>query len=309
MESSKPSSPLAREPRPQNDENLGADSQVEVGDQASSFKKSEPYHPLFFLTEPSEQYLGELNDNLNPVAPCLTICSKDPHKAFEHSADVLSRENQPSPEAFIGSTIEEIYDFFTKHLRPEIDSTAPEQLTYFTFLAVDAGCIQASPSECIICCDAPDYNEEQDDVVLKTLRLPIKEVVQYLCPLEQLRLTMSDVADLPERAWSTIPAPTVIQDPDDPPREYRVATHGQARSNRRKLLKLAADAQYDHNYSASEDLSYFKARWNEFFVVSEMDRTLSQMARRGSGRIQYKPNPSKEFEDEFQEKRTNGEWK
>lgn len=253
--------------------------------------------------------MREFNDSFNPVAPCLTISSKDPHKAFEHSADVLSRENQPSPKAFIGSTVEEIYDFFTKHLRPDTDSTAPEQLTYFTFLAVDAGCIQASPSQCIICCDAPDYDEAEDDVILKTLRLPIKEAVEYLCPLEQLRLTMSEVADPSERAWSTIPAPTVIQDPDDPPREYRVATHGQARSNRRKLLKLTADAQHDSNYSASEDLSYFKARWNEFFVVSEMDRKLSQMARSGSGRIQYKANPSKEFEEELQGKRANGEWK
>ncbi|KAL9614856.1 MAG: hypothetical protein Q9167_000689 [Letrouitia subvulpina] len=309
MEPSKPSSSLAKEPRPQNDEDPGAGSQVGDGDQASSFKKSELYHPLFFLTEPSGQYLKEFNDNSNPVAPCLTITSKDPHKAFEQSADVLSHGNQPSSKAFIGSTIEEIYEFFIKHLRPETDSTAPEQLTYFTFLAVDAGCIQASPSECIVCCDAPDYNEAQDEIILKTLRLPIKEAVEYLCPLEQLRLTVSDVANPPERAWSMIPAPTVVQDPDDPPREYRVATHGQARLNRRKLLKLAANAQHDSNYSASEDLSYFKARWSEFFVISEMDRTMSQMARRNTGRIRYKSNPSKEFEEELQEKRAKGEWK
>lgn len=256
-----------------------------------------------------KQYLEAFNDSFFSVAPCLIISSKDPDKAFEYSADVLSRENQASPEAFIGNTVDDVYDFFTRHLRPDTESTAPEQLTYFTFLAVDAECIQASPPECIICCDAPDYDEAQDDVILKTLRLPIKEAMDYLCPLEQLRLTMTEVADPPGRAWSSIPAPTVIQDSNDPHRQYRVATHGQARSNRRKVLELAAAAQHDRNYLASEDLSYFKARWNEFFTVSQMDRILSQKARNASGMIGYKANPTEEFEKEYQEKRANGEWK
>jgi len=69
----------------------------------------------------------------------------------------ISSDDLPLPEPFIGNTIDEIYEFFTHNLRPNVDSTAPENMTYFTFVAVDAQCITSSPPECIICCDAPDF--------------------------------------------------------------------------------------------------------------------------------------------------------
>lgn len=163
------------------------------------------------------------------------------------------------PQAFFGSTIDDVYGFFKHHLRPESDNTARDPLTSFTFVAIDVDCINASPLECALCCDALDFNEAPDNVKLKTLRLPLEKALAFLCLLEQLRLTVSDVADQQAHAWSSIPPATVFQSLGKPLRKYRISTYAQARARRAWLLDLFANAENDRNYMISEDITYFKA--------------------------------------------------
>ena len=56
-----------------------------------------------------------------------------------------------SPTPFSDSTVNQVYDFFKAHLRPADDDPRGiyHTFTYFTFLVVDAECLESDPWQCV----------------------------------------------------------------------------------------------------------------------------------------------------------------
>lgn len=52
---------------------------------------------------------------------------------------------------FAGSTVDQVYDFFKNHLRPADDDPHGyfQAFTYFTFLVIDAECLESDPWQCV----------------------------------------------------------------------------------------------------------------------------------------------------------------
>ena len=103
---------------------------------------------------------------------------------------------------FVGWTIEACYDFFCTHLR------STSLFTYFTFLAIDAACVEATPAEIIVGCDGADFGELPEDAPkLKIIRQPIEEVMGDLCSLETLTRTPRETACRAPFGMSVFPEP------------------------------------------------------------------------------------------------------
>lgn len=107
---------------------------------------------------------------------------------------------------FIGFTPAQVYEFH-KRIRPADDHTGPRKFTYFTFLAIDEQCVRADPMECLICCDAPDFGEDEYDINLKVLRVPFAILMKYLYALEQMAVTPSEVTSGEEFPLTSMPSP------------------------------------------------------------------------------------------------------
>ena len=87
--------------------------------------------------------------------------------------------NAAKPMPFVGWTVDACYEFFDSHLRPI------PKFSNYTFLAVDADCVQAEPPEIILGCDGADYNEKPEDPPkLKVMRQPIRNALEALNALE-----------------------------------------------------------------------------------------------------------------------------
>ncbi|KAL9628238.1 MAG: hypothetical protein Q9164_007351, partial [Protoblastenia rupestris] len=178
------------------------------------------------------------------ITPWLEISSKSPTRVIEEIKANISSD-QPSPTPFIGCTIDQIYAFFKAHLRPADDSTTLEHFTTFTFLVVDEECVQSTPWQCILCSDAPDFGEADEEVKLKTLRMPIEQAMGDLCALEQLTMTPSEALDPGGLNVGMMPPPTMVpigQREPDGQRLYKVATPVEARANKRRGIRMAEEA-------------------------------------------------------------------
>lgn len=124
------------------------------------------------------------------------------------------------PTPFVGWTIEACYDFFCKRL-----STCTVHsftgFTGFTFLAVDDDCVNAIPPEVIVGTDAADYNEAPDDPAkLKTIRQPIREIIDALAALEMQTSTPSEIARRAKSVSSVFP-PAALMGTGDRARAYK----------------------------------------------------------------------------------------
>lgn len=148
--------------------------------------------------------------------------------AAEHSS--------PEPLSFVDFSIDEIYEFHIEHIRRPDNSNGIRPFTYFTFLVIDSECVNSSPKECIICCDAPDYNEIK--IILKKLRVTLPEAATILEPLEQLTMTPSEAINPDGDALCSIPPFTQIQDPDRPRDVFICATPSQARSFKEQAIAI-----------------------------------------------------------------------
>ena len=120
------------------------------------------------------------------------------------------------PRPLINSTVDKVYDFYSKHIRLPEDSTTPKPFTRFTFMVIDDECVKSDPQQCIVCCDAAEYGDLDDEVTLKMMRLPIKIAVWILTPLEQLTMTPSEALNSDSDALCSMPPFTVKQLPDSP---------------------------------------------------------------------------------------------
>lgn len=158
---------------------------------------------------------------------------------------VLNNADPPQSQPFNDHTVDQAYDFFKVILRPADDSNKLASYSTFTFLAVDAACIQSQPWQCIVCSDAPDYGESPNETHLKQIRLPIEKAMQYLCPLEQLNMTPSDISNPDSRPLCTIPPWTMIPIeslPGEDVERFRMATPVEARETKRRGIELMETA-------------------------------------------------------------------
>lgn len=138
---------------------------------------------------------------------------------------------------FAGFTVNQIYNV-QKRLIQDINSSRCEYLTNFVFVIIDEECIQSSPYQCLVCCDAPDHGETEEEIRLKQLRMPISEAMQYLFCLEQLSMTPSEVQSPNRKVHNVMPEPFLM--PADEKRiegaffnQVRLATAAEARANKK----------------------------------------------------------------------------
>ena len=76
---------------------------------------------------------------------------------------------------FLGRSVNQVYRDFRERLRPSPDSAGIEPFTYHTFAIVDAGCLDTTPWECVVCTDAVAFVEGKAHETLKLLRMPLGE--------------------------------------------------------------------------------------------------------------------------------------
>ena len=133
-------------------------------------------------------------------------------------------------------TIDAIYEFYKKQVRPPDDSNAIQPFTYFTFLVIDDECINISLKQCIICCDAPDYNESE--VTLKKMRITLPTAAAILVPLEQLTMTPSEAVNPDGDALCSLPPFTQIQAPNRRRDIFIGATPAEARAFKEQAIAL-----------------------------------------------------------------------
>ena len=70
--------------------------------------------------------------------------------------------------------------------------------------------MQSNPRQYIVCCDAPDFGEGDEEIKLKQLRMSIGEAEQYLSTLEQLTMTPSEIENRSGSALYVIPEPRLV---------------------------------------------------------------------------------------------------
>ena len=182
-------------------------------------------------------------------------------------------------------TPEQAYSFYRDHLRPDDDSINFEENTRFVFVVVDTECIEADPWQCILCCDAPDFGEADEEPKLKQIRMPLREAVEYLCVLEQLAMTPSEV--LNPDGWSlsmTPPATMMIQEKNR--NRCEIATPAEARWNKKSGIMTveAADEGQIRLYDAEIDRVLFRCPRAEAAFAASMHRNIELEVRTWSGR-------------------------
>ena len=108
------------------------------------------------------------------------------------------------------------------------------------FLAIDEECATSTPRQCILCCDTPDYGEEDQEIKLKSFRMLVEKALSHLCALEVLRITPSEVHE--SKDWVLFSMPTVTILPFEGPRAgnglYGVAKPAEARINKGRAINF-----------------------------------------------------------------------
>ncbi|MCJ1250831.1 hypothetical protein MMC30_008059 [Trapelia coarctata] len=200
------------------------------------FNERKTYYPVFCLTEVPHEYFDEFYDHANKdEIPWLEITSINLNEVIE---ELKANTGNLGPYPFLDCTVDQVYDIYKTHIRPTCDATGRQLITSFTLLVIDEECVRSNPKQCILCCDSPDFEEADDEVKLKQLRMPIEKVIEYLCPLEMLTMTPSDVEYLSGEGLSVFPPAFVMPFDEERPetREYRVAMPAEARFNKRVAI-------------------------------------------------------------------------
>lgn len=172
------------------------------------------------------------------------------------SEALATRFDEPPLCEFADCTIDEVYDFYKRHLRPADDREAHPHFSAFTFAVVDEECLRAEPQQLIVCSDAPDFGEADDAVVLKTMRIKATRAWYASIRVEELtrtpmeaemganavneELTVLKSAPMPPKlvcAEDQSESPDEVGDDEAP--LYVFATPAQARAKKRAGIKAA----------------------------------------------------------------------
>ena len=192
---------------------------------------------LVILIAMQQWFEKDFSPHMEEYTPILEITSDHPSLALKES-EFYGNSNGPNPTPFLGCSVNQVYDFFKASLRPAGESKVNESCTYFSFIAIDEECLRSEPPQCIVCSDAPDFGEAENEMKLKTLRMDIVLAFQYLCALEQLSLTPSELNKADGWVMAMMPPAIMNEDPDSDSGSFRIATLGQARQNKRRGIQL-----------------------------------------------------------------------
>jgi hypothetical protein len=76
------------------------------------------------------------------------------------------------------------------HVQPPMDKRS-ECWTLFAFLILDDK--SAKDRKCILCCDVPDIGEKEDEVIVKSVKLPRAKAAINMVSFETLTLAPSEM--------------------------------------------------------------------------------------------------------------------
>ena len=117
--------------------------------------------------------------------------SKEANRDSDEETDEEGNEGVESP--FFGFTVQQVYEFWRKHLQAVDYLKFPQRLSAFSFVVIDEACLPGEIMDCIICTDAPDYGESDEGVpVLKTIRTSASHAWVVMVALEEMTMTPSE---------------------------------------------------------------------------------------------------------------------
>lgn len=208
---------------------------------------------------------------------------------------------------FLKYTIDEVYPFFKNHLRPADDILKNEPYAYFVFIVIDDACLTAETYECIVCTDAPDYNDPDGFPTLKTLRVPIETAADLLTPLDQLTMTPSEAFDPSSGALGTVPPFTAKQVPgttrvgeDD---LQRVVSPAEARRHKQRAMALKPE-KGETSYDEERPVSLFWVGRGEALHIAHTYLEVEYVAKRGEGKLHLFNRPDEEFRERWKGRMT-----
>lgn len=208
------------------------------------------------------------------------------------------------PYPFLNCTVDEVYDIYKTHIRPADDTTGHQIITSFTFIVIDEECVQSNPKQCILCCDAPDFEEADDEIKLKQIRMPLGKVMDYLYPLELLCMTPSEVEHPREVGLSVFPPAIVMPFDDEEPenRKYRIATPAEARFNKRVAMTE------NLSLSAGHLITTMECPTKEFKLAAQLYRGARNQVWKSNTGLVFHDNRSERYKD-FRGKPIKGPYK
>ena len=199
------------------------------------------------------------------------------------------------------------YDFYKDYLQPADDRIAHEDFIRYTFLVIDEECIKADPWQCILCCDAPDYGEADEEIKLKQLRLPLQEAAKHLCVLEQLVMTPSEVLN-PDRLPLCMSPPATLMVTEHDRNEYRLATPMESRLTKKRAIEMveSSEGEAQRVYDAESDRVYFRCSRVEAQRVAALFRSMELQMRKdgGKGVVTIHDNRSEKAKEEGEKEKS-----
>lgn len=174
----------------------------------------------------------------------------------EKQKEQLSTNSDKPPNYdFVNHTIDQVYDFYKRHLRPADHSPDFPHFSAFTFAVVDEECLRSEPQQLLICSDAPDFGEADDAIVLKQTHFKATMAWGASVRLEELTMTPTEAElrakDPRNRDFTTLkmqPAPPKLVRADESSGDesedeegvlHVFATPAQARAKKRAGIKAA----------------------------------------------------------------------
>lgn len=150
------------------------------------------HEPLTFL----DRYFAKVRQILQHDHALYKEDSIRAVKVFETEAkDSMDLIN----DDFVGFSIEDVYQFYKDHMQviPSLDPWDNMEFSSFTFIAVDEACMNASPWQCIVGCDAPDFGEcDTSEIKLKQIRVDLSDLGRVVEHVETLYRTPKEVVAL-----------------------------------------------------------------------------------------------------------------
>jgi len=163
-------------------------------------------------------------------ALCIEIPTSDGTKVIEELHK--NGTKRPSAPPFVGWSIDDIYNFYKQYLRQDQDSNRSGHFTAFTFIVISEICVKIGAIDAY--CDAPEYEEDDDKIILKRLFAMPTELVPSLNAMEMLTMMPADVLHPNGQSISIRPPPTMMPVEDG---MFVIATPNQARKNKKEVIR------------------------------------------------------------------------
>lgn len=207
--------------------------------------------------------------------------------------DIEADPGEEGPRNFTNSTADSVYDFYNKYIRSADGSTSKVSFTNFTFLIIDGECVKSDPQQCIVCCDAPDYDDPDDDNIrLTRMRVPIETAMWILTPLEQLTMTPSEALTFDGDALCSVPPFTVKQAASDESGDFILATPAEARAAKQRAI-VQRPKRHERKLDNERAAVLFRTSMRESKLVAHLYWQGEGLARKLGVNLGYGANPSR----------------